>query len=603
DQDREQIRPVVPSPISSGSTESEQTLPDHESVDDVRSPVGAWHQESEPLLFRSTRQILSANPSYAEEIIETVKQMPEYRHILLLSSKQGNRFLDDPADDPGATNTASGDQGKGSSGASGQKSKKRRRQQDEEEDQDDLLEDGDHDGEGEEICPRKKRDTKNDERWACPYSRVYPEMLEINKFSTCRPPGSLKERSEWRLHLERRHSPNAKLKDSVEEYSIFYMDDQQWKEVQDIIKSSDLTRPREDEPRRAVKLDCYLAVWHVIFPASQFPREPAPISPFHPDSQQIQNLGLQGQVMFDAIWKVRAKPSIASGSIRSEQDYQPTRDDLRSIVAEMFAIVTNSSPGASQWVCNTTPKILQDLATSSAQDSHQASTAFEDPSSCIVDADMVAEHTEDPSSTERLQDERGFASSSTSDAVIYDTHQSSIQATPSNFPQVNQLPAYMPVTVMMLPESYTQFTTPSRKPIHLLVAALMNHPLNGSFPPVFEIPQVNQLPAYMSVTVMMLPGSYTQLATPSLNSIHLLVAAPMDHSLDGSFPTVFEIPQTPAQVTQFGLQGLPIQFSHDGIPVRDSQGVIRPGLEEAVLPGQNLDFGEFPNEPSLGIDT
>jgi hypothetical protein len=79
----------------------------------------------------------------------------------------------------------------------------------------------------------------------------------------------------------------------------------------------------------------------------------------HPDSQQIKNLGLQGEVMFDAIWKVREKRAFASGSIGSEQDYQPTRSDLGTIVAEMFAIVTNSSLWASQWVASTTPEMLQ----------------------------------------------------------------------------------------------------------------------------------------------------------------------------------------------------------------------------------------------------
>jgi hypothetical protein len=157
-----------------------------------------WCSESEPLLFRSTRQILSADPFYAEEIIRAVTQMPGFRLLHLLPSEHGNGFLGDPADSPGATNTVSGDQEKGSSDASGQTSKKRRQRRDGGEDQDGMRKKKDDDKNGEGTPELKKRNTEACERWARPYSLVYPQMLEINKFSTCRPPGSLTERSEWR---------------------------------------------------------------------------------------------------------------------------------------------------------------------------------------------------------------------------------------------------------------------------------------------------------------------------------------------------------------------------------------------------------------------
>jgi hypothetical protein len=115
--------------------------------------------------------------------------------------------------------------------------------------------------------------------------------------------------------------------------------------------------------------------------------------------------------MFDAIWKVRAKRAFASGSIESEQDYQPTRSDLRTIVAEMFAIVTNSSPWASQWVANTTPEMLQHAAASSAQDSDQITTSLRTHSSSSVGADSVTQDAGDtlPTVTERPQSKQGFA--------------------------------------------------------------------------------------------------------------------------------------------------------------------------------------------------
>jgi hypothetical protein len=57
-----------------------------------------------------------------------------------------------------------------------------------------MREEEDDDGKGEGTPRAKKINTGVCERWACPYSLVYPQMLETNKFVTCRPPGSLKER-------------------------------------------------------------------------------------------------------------------------------------------------------------------------------------------------------------------------------------------------------------------------------------------------------------------------------------------------------------------------------------------------------------------------
>jgi hypothetical protein len=113
------------------------------------------------------------------------------------------------------------------------------------------------------------------------------------------------------------------------------------------------------------------------------------------------------------------------------------------------------------------------------------------------------------------------------------------------------------------------------------------------------MPQSNYLPAYMPVTVMMLPESYTHFSIPSLNPSHLMVAAPMNYQSNGSFPLLFEIHQAP--VLQVGLQGLPVHSLNDISPVPNDQDVVLPGVGEVVSPERDLDLESFLNDTPVGL--
>jgi hypothetical protein len=251
--------------------------------------------------------------------------------------------------------------------------------------------------------------------------------------------------------------------------------------------------------------------------------------------------------MFDTICKVRATSAFDSGSIGSEQDYQPTRNDLRTIVAQMFAIVTRSSPGASQWVANITPETLLHAEESFTHDSDQMQTSPRAYPSSSVGADRV---TQDagyafPSVTERPQSKQGLATYSAASTGQEGSSQIMAQVASSNMSHSGYLPAYMPVTVMML------------------------------------------------------PGSYTQFSIPSLNPVHLMVAAPVNYPFDGSFPPLFEIPQAQAPFPQMGLQGLPVTSFNDISTVPNNQNIVLPGVGEAMPLEQDLDFDSFLNEPPV----
>jgi hypothetical protein len=117
------------------------------------------------------------------------------------------------------------------------------------------------------------------------------------------------------------------------------------------------------------------------------------------------------------------------------------------------------------------------------------------------------------------------------------------------------------------------------------------------------MPQSNYLPAYMPVTVMMLPESYTHFSIPSLNPSHLMVAAPMNYPSNGSFPPLFEIPQAQAPAFQVGLQGLPVHSLNDISPVPNDQDVVLPGVGEVVSPERDLDLESFLNDTPVGLHT
>ncbi|OTA66785.1 hypothetical protein K449DRAFT_240231 [Hypoxylon sp. EC38] len=183
-------------------------------------------------------------------------------------------------------------------------------------------------------------------------------MLEIAKFKSCRPPGSLNNRSLWKDHLKEYHSPEARLSNPVAEHKLFYMDDRQWRAVQDRIAHY-THRPRPYDEWFEVQKRCFLEVWRILFPKERYPSLNEPLSPFHLDSSSVANLGSRIGILLDTIRKARAERAVSAGSIRTTQDFQPTDAQHMEMMVQAVAIAINMSPSASQWVANVSPEGLQ----------------------------------------------------------------------------------------------------------------------------------------------------------------------------------------------------------------------------------------------------
>jgi hypothetical protein len=83
--------------------------------------------------------------------------------------------------------------------SSGGKSKKRAKLPDDDDgDNQDDGGDGSGSGGGGAASTVTDRENKSNSRWACPYCLAFTHMLDVAKFKSCRPPGSLNSRSLWK---------------------------------------------------------------------------------------------------------------------------------------------------------------------------------------------------------------------------------------------------------------------------------------------------------------------------------------------------------------------------------------------------------------------
>ncbi|KAI0884335.1 uncharacterized protein GGS22DRAFT_194859 [Annulohypoxylon maeteangense] len=198
---------------------------------------------------------------------------------------------------------------------------------------------------------------KSKSRWACPYSLAFNCMIEIARFKSCRPPGSLNRRSLWKDHLREYHSPQARLSNPTADHAPFYMDENQWEMVQDRI-AKDKIRPRPYDEWFKIQKECFLDVWRIIFPEECHGYN-APLSPFHPDRNLLANTGPPIAILLDTIRKVKADEAVSTGSISDVQDFHPTNDQYMEMMKDALAIVIKMSPGASQWITNVSCEGLQ----------------------------------------------------------------------------------------------------------------------------------------------------------------------------------------------------------------------------------------------------
>lgn len=230
-----------------------------ELATNVSGPSKLLTQEKEePLILASVRQVLAKSPSYAEEVVLALKDLPHVKRDILFNHYR-SLVEDDtstPAHSPSDTPTpqirphpsttnpetweafrattvapklfesteihpgvpgtshvpvdASGSprqvpsgqpsQAKGGSKQTGKcrvqnlsrgKSKTKDKRPDEGGGGSGL-------GGGGGSSPPTGGQNKSDNRWACPYSLAFSHMLELSKFKSCRPPGSLNSRSLWK---------------------------------------------------------------------------------------------------------------------------------------------------------------------------------------------------------------------------------------------------------------------------------------------------------------------------------------------------------------------------------------------------------------------
>lgn len=170
------------------------------------------HEEAEPPVFSSIREVLSRDFEYAEQVIAAVKQLPPDKRDVLLQPAFDSEWIrvsegvgltkqtvTAPGASPGQTSSSTR-RGKkqseetGRAGPSEDKSKRPRKQTAPSNGGDEDDGSGDGDGNG----PRNRKQKKIGGRWACPYGRAFPHISRNSKFSACRPPSYWDDRSKWK---------------------------------------------------------------------------------------------------------------------------------------------------------------------------------------------------------------------------------------------------------------------------------------------------------------------------------------------------------------------------------------------------------------------
>ncbi|KAI0595321.1 hypothetical protein F4775DRAFT_595414 [Biscogniauxia sp. FL1348] len=206
--------------------------------------AGDSKQDSEwqPPILASIHRVLSADPSYAEELVSAVKQLPEDKRNLLFSrllvaqEEDGHSRVPSgqPSSSAGATNNA--EVREEAPTPPGEQSRKRHRSNKEGNGENTNHGNSGHSGgnggdKGGNQPPPDKRQ-KIDQRWVCPYHLAYGNNLPVDMLIRCCQ--GFKERRDWKAHLKDCHSPTATGSGN----RLFYMDEEQWGKVQDTIDTS-----------------------------------------------------------------------------------------------------------------------------------------------------------------------------------------------------------------------------------------------------------------------------------------------------------------------------------------------------------------------------
>ncbi|EEU37825.1 uncharacterized protein NECHADRAFT_88278 [Fusarium vanettenii 77-13-4] len=278
---------------------------------------------TEPPLLAAIRQVLSSDPSYAEDVICAVNQFPHDKRSLSIESEP------EPSDDPGAGRGTG--RGRGGQGAG---------------DKDDRES---QDGSGRGDPPRPTRDVNMEKRrrWVCPYALAYPHLRHIPMFRHCWP-GNMTEVHLWRDHLAKHHSPidpNANPPPQADP-AQFHMNPEQWEMVYNKIENRGKKRPRDKNEWFSHWKNIFLEVWRIIFPQSQFPSLDEPSSPFHLNSDETTELQRQVKEVLRSLRDARAKRAVESKAIASREDFRPSNAELDDMMSEAINVVLLSTPVA-----------------------------------------------------------------------------------------------------------------------------------------------------------------------------------------------------------------------------------------------------------------
>ncbi|KAF7548259.1 hypothetical protein G7Z17_g7161 [Cylindrodendrum hubeiense] len=328
-------------------------------------------------IFLSIREILSENPEYAEHVIRAVKALPEEKLNIFIGREGDRRPVSVPSDNGTGTDASSGQTPNSnrlghSSNSSSEQSNKRKTSPDrngkgiDKESSGGGSGSGSGGGSGDTSSPghRDKKQRKLERRYPCPYGLVFGNTLTSHpSFGSCRLPGSSRSRSDLRKHLKKRHSPESEAYDSHSTaQALYYMTQQQWTDVQGTFDAACRKHfDQESDKWFQNELKCCLAVWDIIFPVSRFRSLTRPTSPFYPDERRQSSLLERAQVLFEAIGFARASMAVQNQLVASVEDYVPSPDEYRTIMADAFAVVAKMEPGISERVLNTPVGDIQNI--------------------------------------------------------------------------------------------------------------------------------------------------------------------------------------------------------------------------------------------------
>ncbi|KAH7191781.1 uncharacterized protein B0J16DRAFT_331762 [Fusarium flagelliforme] len=344
---------ITPRPSTTADTASERMLP---------------HRD--PPIFASVRQVLSCNPPFASAVVSAIKRLPPSNRAILIGHNEidATDCADGSSPDPSRSCErdakrlkVSDDNPKhGDEGCPGNNKNLKGNDKDGEGGNDGDEGNG---GDGPPSSSNKGGSQKKKGRWICPYHLAYPELYWIPHFKDCSP-GNMVDPNEWRTHLGRHHSPEAKGKHlkknkglDADRIEKFYMAQETLDTVLQEIKSHS-ERPRGNH-RDKYRTDLFIKVWCMIFPKDKFPHFKEPLSAFHCAGEDVgEHLTHQAGILLGTLYDAKADEALKSGAL----PILPTAAETREFMSQAIAIALLNSPiatGPTQWLARARPEEVE----------------------------------------------------------------------------------------------------------------------------------------------------------------------------------------------------------------------------------------------------